>query len=144
MNILNFGVAHLSLSWQALSPTPEVASSQIFGRVGRSRSVGLRCRRVRLLNFQTRRCLWGTWPSPLYRSRMATTSESRLTNLELSMWQYFCSSVTKPMRAVVLAGCLAHNVWNSVHKRASANSQGRNFSVDESHTWDSFVKQKFF
>lgn len=57
--------ADLSLSWQALSAAADVASSQIFGRVGRSLSVGRRCRNVRLLSFHTRRCLWGTWPSAL-------------------------------------------------------------------------------
>jgi len=65
---------------------------------------------------------------------MATTSERRVTKWEAWMLQYFCSSVTKPMSAVVLDGCFAHSCWNSVQRRARASSQGRNFSVDESHT----------
>ena len=42
------------------SAWPGVASSEIRGKVGRSLSVGRRCRRVRLLSFHTRRWRCGT------------------------------------------------------------------------------------
>jgi len=104
-------------------------SSQIFGKVGRSRSVGLRCLKVRFDNFQTNLWRCGTWPSPLYLSRIATTSFNTVMKSEFWMLQYFCNSEMNPIKAVVLLGFSAHWSWNSVHRRAKASSQGRNLLV---------------
>jgi len=83
---------------------PPSLSSQIRGRVGRSRSVGLSCFRVLFDSFHTSLCLCGTWPAALYLSRMETTWPRTVQNSEAEMLQYFCSSDTKPMRAGVVSG----------------------------------------
>ena len=78
--------------------------SLIVGKVALNLSVGLKCRRVRLDNFHTKRCLWATVHSLLYLSSWLTTMPRQLTKLldgicKIKLKYFFVKSSAKILKS---------------------------------------------